>query len=222
MQKKISFILVFSLLSLSCSVLFDSYKTEIDGVYIPKNLDDAILEVDKFYSDSIKEEIMKMDEGDYLGEYHFGTGLWMRNNWNLWKGSRLSRFFIRKGVKHPDEMSSIILVSYHRKLTGKEIEFKDQVAQYKEYRRDSKKFYRLAKLPNKSNYPADNLEFGYSKGYQNKDKASILYLQTNSKTDSLWIYDYLYGWMKIKQETAMKLKEPRYKTDSVLNVIFSK
>ncbi|SFS81716.1 DUF6794 domain-containing protein [Lutibacter maritimus] len=222
MLKKTSVILIFSLTFISCSVLFDSYKSEIDGVYIPKNLDDAILEVDKFYSDSLKTEIKKLNESEFVGDYHFGTGLWIRNNWNLWSGSRLGRFFKRNGIKHPDDMSSIILVSYHRKLTGKEIEFKTQVAEYKQSWRESKKMYDLAKLPKKSKYPADSLEFGYTKGYWHKDKTSLLHFQTNSKTDSLWIYDYLYGWKKINQETAKKLKAPNYETDSILKVVFNK
>jgi hypothetical protein len=222
MLKKTSIILIFSLTFTSCSVLFDSYKSEIDGVYIPKNLVDAILEIDKFYSDSLKTEIKILDENNYVGDYHFGTGLWIRNNWNLWKGSRLSRFFNRNGIKHPDDMSSIVLVSYHRKLTGKEIKFKNQVAEYKKYWRESKKRHSLAKLPKKSKYPADSLEFSYVKSYWNKDNFSLLHFQTNSKTDSLWVYDYLYGWKKIEQKTAKKLKEPKYKTDSILNVVFNK
>ncbi len=222
MLKKTSIILISSLTFVSCSVFFDSYKSEIDGVYIPKNLDDAILEVDKFYSDSLKTEIKKLNENDYVGDYHFGTGFWMRNNWALWKGSRLSRFFNRRGIKHPDDMSSIVLLSYHRKLSGKEIELKKQVSEYKEYWRESKKLHNLAKLPKPSKYPADSLEFGYMKWYENKNGASLLHLQTNSKTDSLWIYEYLYGWKKIKKGTAEKLKQPKYKTDSILNVVYKK
>lgn len=219
MLKKTSTILLL-LTFISCSVLFDSYKSEIDGVYIPKNLEDAILEIDKFYSDSLKTEIKKMEEGDFGAEYHFGTGLWIRNNWALWKGSRLSRYFNRKGIKHPDDMSGIILSSYHRKLTGKEIDLKGQISEYKEYWKESRKLYSRAKLPKKSKYPADSLEFGYMKWIEVKNKPSYLHLQTNSHTDSLWIYEYQYGWKKINKETAKQLKHPTYETDSILNIIY--
>ena len=221
MLRKTSIILIFSLTLISCSVLFDSYKSEVDGVYIPKNLDDAILEVDKFYSDSLKTEIKKIDESDFVGDYHFGTGLWIRNNWNLWKGSRLSRFFKRNGIKHPDDMSSIVLVSYHRKLTGKEIGFRNQVSEYKEYWKESKKMYDLAKLPKLAKFPADSLEFGYMKWFESKNGASLLHLQTNSKTDSIWIYEYQKGWKKTQNELAEKLKHPKFKTDSILNLIYN-
>jgi hypothetical protein len=91
-----------------------------------KNLNEAILEVDKLYRDSSKIEIKKMTEEEYTGKYHMTIGLWIRNNWNLWGGSKLSHYFNRKGIKHPDDMSGIILTSYYRYLTGKEIEEKSQ------------------------------------------------------------------------------------------------
>jgi hypothetical protein len=42
----------------------------------------------------------------------------MRNNWGLWGGSRLQKYFTEKGVGHPDEMSSVILFFYWDWLQG--------------------------------------------------------------------------------------------------------
>ena len=221
MQKKTIFIILSSLILTSCSVLFDSYKSEIDGVYIPKNLEDAITEVNGFYSDSLKTEVKKLSENEFIGQYHMGTGLYMRNNWGLWSGSRLSRYFKRKGIKHPDDMSGIVLRSFHRKLNGKNIEFKNQVAKSKAYWKEAKKIGKLVELPKPTKYPADSLEFGYAMWYNNNGKNSLVHLQTNTKTDSLYIYDYLYGWKKISSEVEKQLKnQNKYKTDSLLNVIY--
>jgi len=64
--------------------------------------------------------------------------MWMRNNWGLWRGSRLSKYFNEMGVFHPDDMSGIILVSYHRYLTGNEIKLEEQIKYYQDYWKKAK------------------------------------------------------------------------------------
>ena len=108
-------------------------KSEINGVYIPKDLNDAISELNKNFSDSLKTEIKKMTEKDFSGRFHMGTGMWMRNNWRLWAGSRLSVYFNDLAIYHPDDMSGIILDSYHRTLNNKPIELDEQTEYYKQY-----------------------------------------------------------------------------------------
>src|SRR6476646_9910862 len=83
-----------------------------DLKYIPKDLDDCINQIDKFWDDTMKAEAIAMTEDEFGGRYHFGLGLWIRNNWGLWKGSRLSKYFNSLGIYHPDDMSGIILSSY--------------------------------------------------------------------------------------------------------------
>jgi hypothetical protein len=192
MRKTSILIILSSLVLTSCSIFFDSYKSEIDGVYIPKNIEDAISQFDEFYSDSLKTEVKKLSEDDFVGQYHMGTGLYIRNNWGLWSGSRLSRYFNRKGIKHPDDMSGIILTSFHRQLNGKNIDFKGQIAVSKAYWKEAKRIGKLVELPKPSKHPADSLEFGYAMWYDNNGQNSLVHIQTNSKTDSLYIYDYLY------------------------------
>jgi hypothetical protein len=59
--------------------------------------------------------------------------MWIRNNWRLWGGSRLSKYFNDLGIFHPDDMSGIILNSYHRFLLGQDIKLDDQIDYYKDY-----------------------------------------------------------------------------------------
>ena len=47
--------------------------------------------------------------------------------------SKLSRFFKSKGSFYPDDMSSIILTSFHRELNNKPINLDRQVSHYKEH-----------------------------------------------------------------------------------------
>lgn len=99
----------------------------IRGVYIPFNLEDCFKQIDLFWNDSTKTKVKNWTEEDFSVKTHHGFGTWIRNNWQLWAGSRLSYFFHEKGVHHPDSMSWIILVSYHRYLNGKEINLEEQI-----------------------------------------------------------------------------------------------
>jgi len=69
-----------------------------------------------------------------LADAHFAVGMWIRNNWV--RGERdtpLTNFFHSQGIYHPDDISSIILLSLHRTLNGKEIDLEKQIEGYKAY-----------------------------------------------------------------------------------------
>jgi hypothetical protein len=110
----------------------------IRGVYIPKDIEDCFKQIDSFWDDSTKVKVKQWTEDEFRGRVHMGFGMWMRNNWQLWGGSRLSKFFNEMGIYHPDDMSGIILTSYHRRLTGKEIELEEQIKFYQDYWEKSK------------------------------------------------------------------------------------
>ena len=116
------------------------YSTDsLRGYYIPKNLDDAINSINKIYSDSTKLKITKLLEKDYVyGNYRSGMGLWMRNNWQLWGGSRLSAFFRNNKINHPESMSVVILESYYRYLKNEDIRFEEQIKEYVEWEEKAK------------------------------------------------------------------------------------
>ncbi|MEA4983267.1 MAG: DUF6794 domain-containing protein [Paludibacter sp.] len=113
-------------------------KDSIDGVYIPTDLNDCFKQIDSFWADSIKTKVRKMTENEFTVNAHFGIGMWMRNNWRLWGGSRLSKYFNDIGVFHPDDMSGIILTSYHRYLLGQDIKLEEQINYYKDFWKKNK------------------------------------------------------------------------------------
>ncbi len=81
-------------------------------VYIPNNLEECFIELDKLLSDELKSQIKSFRGKRNFFAHHFGPGLWMRNKWGLWKGSRLKLYFKEKGIEHPDDMSAIISLFY--------------------------------------------------------------------------------------------------------------
>ena len=98
---------------------------KIDGVYIPANLGECFVELDKTLSEVDKNEMRALAKRDDMIQYHLGLGMWMRNNWGLWGGSRLQKYFEDRGVHHPDEMSSVILYHYHDWLNDKKDTWKN-------------------------------------------------------------------------------------------------
>jgi hypothetical protein len=116
-----------------------SFYEYIDGEYIPENLNKCFERLNLMFDQKMIEEIINKTEKDFATGSHFGLGLWIRNNWGLWKGSRLNHFFKEKGIFHPDDMSRIIITSYHRKLKGTEIQLEKQIKYYQEYWEKQKK-----------------------------------------------------------------------------------
>lgn len=92
---------------------------KINGVYIPKDLGECFLELDKALTEVDKKEMRTQPSRNDMINYHLGLGMWMRNNWGLWGGSRLQKYFRGKGITHPEDMSSIILFYYYDWLTGR-------------------------------------------------------------------------------------------------------
>ncbi|MEO0684070.1 MAG: DUF6794 domain-containing protein [Cyanobacteria bacterium J06649_11] len=88
----------------------------LNSVYIPIDIIDCFSQLNILFDDTTKVQIESISEEDFVARSHFGIGLWLRNNWQLWGGSRLSKYFADKGIHHPDDMSGIILSSYHRHL----------------------------------------------------------------------------------------------------------
>jgi hypothetical protein len=115
-------------------------KKELD--YKPVNLEEAVKQLVKIHDDTTKQEIREMSEDEFLGGAHMGPGMWMRNNWGLWKGKELATYFNSNGIYHPDDMSGIILSSYYRELLGQDWKVDEQVQEYQQYWKKSNEHFR--------------------------------------------------------------------------------
>jgi len=89
------------------------------GFYVPANQEDAVKELLKTLPPKAIED-MKVIGLDEMASYQFGLGLQMRNNWGMWKASRLGQWYSKKGIKQPEDMSSAILTAlWHNLHTSK-------------------------------------------------------------------------------------------------------
>lgn len=103
-----------------------------EEIKIPNTLEECYIELDN---------MMPIDASEWLGDTeknalakaHHGLGQWLRNNWGLWSESELKTHFEGLGLYHADDMSGVILTSYHRHKNNKEICLEEQVQHYKDF-----------------------------------------------------------------------------------------
>ena len=168
MKKYITYLLILLASVLNAQEDCAKYKTD----YIPKDLNDAISYLDCNWSEEDKLAFANKNESEAVAELHFGTGRAIRNNWGLWKGdSKLSKYFNRIGIFHPDDMSSIILRSYHRYLNSKDFKLEEQVKYYEDYWKKAEKTETERKQSELNEFKvADTVEFAYSFGFVSKQQ----------------------------------------------------
>lgn len=107
---------------------------EIDGVYIPIDLEDAFTELERLSASGDIDKFKKATEETVRDKLHFGLGRWMMYNWGFYMGSRLSHELRALGLEHPDDMAKFLLVSWHRHLNEKSLEIEAQVDYYYQIR----------------------------------------------------------------------------------------
>ena len=100
---------------------------------IPTNLEECFIALNEMLGSEQVEEFKGWDENSVVGKSHHSLGRFLRNEWGLWSGSDLKTYFEGMGIKHADDMSGIIIDSYHRHLNGKPLDVEEQVNFYKNY-----------------------------------------------------------------------------------------
>ena len=93
----------------------------------PKTLEETFPYLDQIIGDMVKYNFIILPEDVAVGRLHFPFGMWIRNEWGLWKNSDLKKYFVEKGIGHPDDMTGIIFTSYHRYLNNKPIDLEGQI-----------------------------------------------------------------------------------------------
>lgn len=102
-------------------------------IKIPSNLDQAIGYLLEHTTPKNIDYVKSISEDEFLGASHFSMGMSLRNTWGLWKGSTLAKHFNEMGIYHADDMSGIILTSFHRRIKNEDIRLDEQVQYYKDF-----------------------------------------------------------------------------------------
>lgn len=99
-------------------------KSRINGVYIPKDIQDAYKELIALSDKASISKFQQADREFVVKRLHYSLGRWMILNWNFYDGSRISHWIKQQGVSHPDDMARFILFSFHDHLNKKTPDFK--------------------------------------------------------------------------------------------------
>lgn len=107
-------------------------------VYIPRDLTDAFIQLNKLTDTESKAKFKAMSEEDVRQKLFFSLGRWIVQNWGFYGGSRLSHYMKQLGIHHPEDMAVFIMVAYHRNLNRRSLDIKELVTGFKEKREKEK------------------------------------------------------------------------------------
>lgn len=114
-------------------------KERLHGVYIPKDIADAFVQLNILVDKSSQTKFKSMSETDAVKKLHFSFGRWLTHNWGLYGGSRYSHYLKGLGIFHPEEMASFTILMYHRYLNKKKLDVKTYMEEFKAKKEAAKK-----------------------------------------------------------------------------------
>lgn len=150
----------YSLAQIPQRFLEESYEAEpkeirvqkaiLNGQYIPKDIADAVKELDKRMDDDAKKIFAALTEEESSYKAFMSFGRWMMIKWGMEEGSRLTAYFESQQIGFVEDMIRILMVTYHRHLNGKPTDPSDLFEFYrtkrqKEYQEKLKKLMENSK-----------------------------------------------------------------------------
>jgi hypothetical protein len=202
----IRFIIIISLLLSTATTIANDDKLKISptkdekmksGVYIPKDIYDAHKELDNMLTIELKQEIKNGNKDDLI-QYHFGLGSWMRNNWGLWAGSNLSKWFNSNGINHPDDMSGIIIDTYYHHLRNEPLGLEKKL----EY---SINYWTIRKKPSKP--PCENGKVIFALIHLDKGREHYYHIGKCGDANRYMFYEHGKGWNNTTKRMLKRIEE---------------
>jgi hypothetical protein len=113
-------------------------KERLHGVYIPKDLADAFIQLNILIDKSSQTKFKSMAETEAVKKLHFSFGRWITHNWSLYSGSRYSHYVKSVGIYHPEEMASFTILMYHRYLNKNKLDVKGYMEDFKKKKEEAR------------------------------------------------------------------------------------
>jgi hypothetical protein len=93
------------------------YTNDYERHDIPLTLNDCYLILNNQLDSDLNEDIKNSPVNELI-KHHMGLGMWIRNNWIRQTNNRITKILYDNGLRHPDDMSQIIIIGYHYYLNG--------------------------------------------------------------------------------------------------------
>lgn len=101
---------------------------------VPNDLEDVFRHLDQMLTEEEKDRIRHTSEEKLSAQAHHGIGRWVRNTWGFWtKEGKLYEYMRTLGLRHPDDMSGLVITSYIRYIKRQDLEIDQQVKFYCDY-----------------------------------------------------------------------------------------
>lgn len=104
-------------------------ESVIDGVYIPKDIEDCFLELSKPEYNEIRTLLLTIIENNIDRNFKGTVDFW--HKWYFHEASRLTKYFNDLGIMYAKSMQDIILHTFYRKMHDSPIRFNEEIAKYK-------------------------------------------------------------------------------------------
>lgn len=142
-------------------------KKDTSNQPYPCTLDSTIIVFFNTWEDSIIWHYKNIpDTALALYDRHYGS--WLRNSYGLWSRTCLSEYFWKLGIIHPDDISAIILTSFHRYLNGQDIDLDNQVQMFKDFWKETQNIVYSVEDSANWQFPPSLWDFG-STIYEKKE-----------------------------------------------------
>ena len=109
-------------------------QEEINGVYIPVDLEDSFRELERLSSSEALEKFKSAPEDIVRDKLPLGLGRWISVNWGFYLGSRFSHYLRGLGLEHPDDMTRFVIVSFHRHVNDQDLRIQEQIDAFADLR----------------------------------------------------------------------------------------
>jgi len=106
-------------------------QEKLYGIYIPKDLTDAFVQLNKRIDADSKAKFKNAEEAVVAQKLQFSLGRWMIVNWGFYEGSRLTAFLNQLDLHHPEDMARFIIITFHRSVNRESLEVKTLVEELK-------------------------------------------------------------------------------------------
>ncbi len=101
--------------------------SEIAGVYIPTDLEDAFDQLEKLAPPESLAFFREQEEAEVVRKLFPKLGRWIILNWGFEGGSRMSHYLRGQGIYLPEDMGMVVMRSWHRHLNGLPVDLESQV-----------------------------------------------------------------------------------------------
>ena len=164
MKKKLFFL--FFIFAAINAGLFSQGKTPLDRFHS---------ELEKILDKETLAQIDSYESQEKMVLLHHSLGMYLRNEYGLWSGdSELYRYLYDLGLRHPDDMSSVILESFWCKRHNVQFDIKAKVQFYEEYWQNAAEQSRKEKERKQA-----------ALNYINSHRVKLTYKEDNPQTISL-------------------------------------